>query len=71
MTQVEFSKIAKSFNLLVVRHDKKRRWYMVKEEGECSNTHSVVLDLSDTELKFLSDKLIEERIVKALTNSLW
>lgn len=70
MTQEDFEKIAKRFNLLVARNEKKRRTYLIRVANS-GESYSVLLEISDVEIKFLPDNLIEERIVKTLTNSLW
>lgn len=70
MTLSEFKEVTNTYGLVLVRDEKRKGWILASKHDN-DDTLTALVEIRDVEIKFLSDRIIEERILKALTNSIW
>ena len=70
MTLNEFKEVTNTYGLVLIRDEKRKGWILASKH-DSDGTLTALVEIRDVEIKFLSDRLIEERVLKALTNSIW
>jgi hypothetical protein len=58
--------ICERYGLIWLRDEKRGRWYLATGPGQ-----PVLLEVSDLDVRLVPARLLDERVVKALTSQLW
>ena len=58
--------ICERYGLVWLRDGKRGRWYLATAPN-----HPVLLEISDLDVRLIPARLLDERVVKALTSELW
>lgn len=58
--------ICERYGLIWLRDEKRGRWYLATGAGQ-----TVLLEISDLDVRLVPSRLLDERVAKALTMQIW